>query len=75
MAYRTQVDSVYSFLMLWLFVRRGFPSDSHSYLPILQPRSGSFRRKLRLLDLFPQCSCRRSIDLILSGNSLFEEVN
>lgn len=75
MAYRTQVDSVYLFLMLWLFVRPGFPLDSHSDLLMLQPRPGSFRRKLRLLDLIPQRSCHCSIDLILSGNSLFKEVS
>lgn len=75
MAYPTQVDSVYSFLMLWLFVRRGFPSDLRSDLPMLQPSLGRFRRKLRLLVLIPRHWWHRLTELILSDNFLFEKIN
>lgn len=75
MAYPTQVDSVYSFLMLWLFVRRGFPSNLRSDLPMLQPSLGRFRRMLRLLVLIPRRWWHRLTELVLSDNFLFEKIN
>ena len=75
MTHPTQVDSVYSFLMLWLFVRRGSPATSRSDLPMLQPSSGRFRRMLRPLVLTPRRWWHRSTELILSGNLLFKKIN